>query len=157
MPGYGIVAAHEGQGLLPWKWAIERLVRSREYWVATAGLEAGVQLSPVWGVWADSAFWFSCSAAGRKARNLDTNPRCTVATADVHQPVVLEGRAALVSDPSAVESFATASDQKYETNYGVEFYLANACFRIDPDRVFGLDDADFTGTPTRWVFPRPPR
>ena len=69
--------------------------------------------------------------------------------------MVVEGRAALISDPAAVAAFAVASDEKYGTAYGVAFYLANACFRVDPDRVFGLDDADFTGTPTRWVVARP--
>ena len=107
-------------------------------------------------MWADGAFRFSCSPASRKARNLGADPRCTVATGDPHQPVVLEGRAALITDEAAVTAFAVAADQKYETSYGAEFYLANACFRIAPDRVFGLDDADFTGTPTRWVFGSPP-
>jgi hypothetical protein len=156
MPGYGIARADEGRGLLPWEWAQERLARSREYWVATTGLGGGTQLSPVWGVWDGASFWFSSSGGSRKARNLGDNPRCTVATADTRQPVVLEGRGVLVSDPASVASFAAASDEKYATTYGVEFYLANACFRVDPERVFGLDDADFTGTPTRWVFPYPP-
>jgi len=151
MPGYGIVAADEGRGLLPWSWAEERLVRSREFWVATVG-GGSPHLTPVWGVWRDGAVWFSCSPGGRKARDLAVNPACTVATADPHEPVVVEGRADAVGDPSAVAAFAAWADEKYATSYGVEFYAANACFRVGPVRVIGLDDADFTGTPTRWVF-----
>jgi len=101
MPGYGIVAADEGRGLLPWSWAEERLVRSREFWVATVG-GGSPHLTPVWGVWRDGAVWFSCSPGGRKARDLAVNPACTVATADPHEPVVVEGRADAVGDPSAV-------------------------------------------------------
>jgi len=28
----------------------------------------------------------------------------------------------------------------------------NACFQVRPTRAFGLTEADFTGTPTRWTF-----
>ncbi len=152
MPGYGIVAADEGRGLLPWAWAQERLQASHEYWVATVGGDGRAHLTPVWGVWMDGALWFSCSRESRKARDLGGDARCTIATADTHEPVVLEGRSVPVADPPSVTSFAEASDLKYGTSYGPAFYLANACFRVDPERVLGLDDADFTGTPTRWVF-----
>ncbi len=37
MPGYGILPADAGSGLLPWAWAVERLERSHNYWVATGG------------------------------------------------------------------------------------------------------------------------
>ncbi len=35
MPGYGIVDANSGGGLLPWEWAVEHLTKSRNYWIAT--------------------------------------------------------------------------------------------------------------------------
>ena len=152
MPGYGVVPADEGRGLLAWGWAEERLRASHDYWIATVGRDGRAHVTPVWGVWMDGGLWFSCSGGSRKARDLGADPRCTVATADPHQPVVVEGRSLLVSDPSAVGSFAEASDRKYATAYGPGFYLANACFRVVPEWAFGLDDADFTRTPTRWVF-----
>ncbi|TME13797.1 MAG: pyridoxamine 5'-phosphate oxidase, partial [Chloroflexi bacterium] len=39
MPGYGILGAGEGTGLLPWSWAQERLEQSHDYWVATSGAD----------------------------------------------------------------------------------------------------------------------
>jgi hypothetical protein len=33
---------------------------------------------PVWGVWMEEAFYFSCGQASRKARNLALNPACVV-------------------------------------------------------------------------------
>jgi hypothetical protein len=39
MPGYGMVGANEGTGLLPGSWATERLARSHDYWLATGGVE----------------------------------------------------------------------------------------------------------------------
>ena len=35
MPDYGILDAYEGEGLLPWDWAAERLSVSHNYLVAT--------------------------------------------------------------------------------------------------------------------------
>ena len=35
MPDYGISSADEGEGLLPWEWAAERLSASHNYMVAT--------------------------------------------------------------------------------------------------------------------------
>jgi hypothetical protein len=35
MPGYGLLDAAQGTGLLPWSWAEERLESSHDYWLAT--------------------------------------------------------------------------------------------------------------------------
>ena len=42
---------------------------------------------------------------------------------------------------------------KYETDITVSFFTDNATFRLAPEWVFGLDEGDFTGTPTRWTSP----
>jgi hypothetical protein len=39
MPGYGVLVAAEGTGLLPWSWAQDRLARARNYWLATVTLQ----------------------------------------------------------------------------------------------------------------------
>ena len=68
MPGYGILPAGEGIGLLPWSWAVERLERSHDYWLATVWPDARPHVMPVWGVWREDALWFSSSKTSRKAR-----------------------------------------------------------------------------------------
>jgi hypothetical protein len=159
MPGYGIEPANDGTGgsrLLPWAWAVERLTRSHEYWVAAVsdGDSTGTpHLMPVWAVWLEDALWFSSSAGSRRARSLALNPRCAVATDDPHQPVVVEGEAVRTGDRAAVVAFAKRSNDKYGTDYDVDFYLVNALFQVRPMVVIALDDNDFTGSPTRWVFP----
>lgn len=40
MPGYGILDADKGRGLLPWSWATERLAKAHTYWVATTRVDA---------------------------------------------------------------------------------------------------------------------
>ena len=51
MPGYGILAAEAGRGLLPWSWAAERLAKARTYWLATTRPDGRPHAMPVWGVW----------------------------------------------------------------------------------------------------------
>ena len=83
MPGYGIAEPEDGQGLLPWSWAEERLVSSHDYWVATSRPDGRPHLMPVWGVWFDDAWWFSSgrrslAPAGRTwpRRRQSPRPRC---------------------------------------------------------------------------------
>jgi hypothetical protein len=105
-------------------------------------------------VWLHDALWFSCSPTSRKTRNLRADPRCTVTTDNAYEPVVLEGRAALVTERVAIEPFAHACIAKYGGDLTVEFYAENATFRVQPATVFALTEDDFTGSPTRWHFER---
>ncbi len=66
MPGYGILNASEGRGLLAWDWAVERLTKARNYWVATTCPDGRPHCVPVWGVWLDDAFYFSSGAYNPK-------------------------------------------------------------------------------------------
>lgn len=156
MPGYGIVGPSEGTGLLSWDWATDRLTRSHEYWLATVWPDRRPHVTPVWGVWRGDELWFSCSRRSRKARNLEHNPAVVATTDDPADPVVVEGRAAFVNDRDEIAAFARLADTKYGTDYGVDFYSdpANACLRISVTAAFGLRSDDFTGSPTRWAFPR---
>jgi nitroimidazol reductase NimA-like FMN-containing flavoprotein (pyridoxamine 5'-phosphate oxidase superfamily) len=152
MPGYGILEPDEGTGLLPWSWARERLERSRDYWIATRWPDGRPHLMPVWGIWRDRSLVFSSARASRKARNLVAEPRCTVATDDPLEPVVVEGVATFLEDSAEIATFASAVNAKHDVEYPVSFYAApeNVCIRIDAVSAIGLVEADFTGSPTRW-------
>ena len=155
MPGYGLAAADDGTGLLPWSWALERLVSSERYWVATVGgSPPRPHLMPVWGLWLDDCLWFSSSPRSRKSRNLTARDLVTVATDDPRQPVVVEGRAARVAadDVDALAAFTDGVNAKYAVDYEVAFYAENTAFAVEPAVVIGLDEDDFTGSPTRWRF-----
>ena len=103
MPGYGIAGPDEGSGLLEWSWAAERLTLSRNYWVASAWPDGRPHVMPVWGMWDDSTLWFSSSVASRKTKNLLADPRCVVTTEEASDPVVIEGRARLVTEQSVLQ------------------------------------------------------
>ena len=151
MPGYGIAGPLEGRELLPWTWAEDRLVDSHDYWLATVH-PAGPHVTPVWGVWQDSAAWFSSSPQSRKAKNIAVNPQVVITTDNPLQPVVVEGEAEPVVDHETIEQFTAWVNQKYRTEIAVEFFAQNTCFRLGPRRVFSLDESDFTTSPTRWTF-----
>ncbi|HEX2043632.1 MAG TPA: pyridoxamine 5'-phosphate oxidase family protein [Acidimicrobiales bacterium] len=151
MPGYGVVGPDQGSGLLPWSWAEERLAASRYYWVATVWPDGRPHVTPVWGTWDDDAVWFSCSPGSRKARNLGADARCAVTTEDAVRPVILEGMAERQSDRAGAERFAEQLTAKYGEDISVDFVLDNALYRVAPIWAFGLDEEDFTGSPTRWA------
>jgi hypothetical protein len=152
MPGYGIAGPLEGRGLLPWGWAEERLVQSHDYWVATVRPDGRPHVMPVWAVWSEAAAWFSSSPQSRKTRNIAAHPHAVITTDNPLQPVIVEGVVDLVVENEAIERFTAEVNAKYRTDITVDFFSENACFRLEPRRVFGLDEADFTGTPTRWAF-----
>jgi nitroimidazol reductase NimA-like FMN-containing flavoprotein (pyridoxamine 5'-phosphate oxidase superfamily) len=151
MPGYGTEPAADGEGLLPWSWAEERLTESHDYWLATAWADGRPHVMPVWGAWTDGALWFSCSPTSRKCRNLEADPPCSAETDNALEPVVVDGRAERIDDADSTARFTALANDKYETAIPVEFFAANALFRLVPDKVIALTEADFTGSPTRWV------
>ena len=154
MPGYGVVGAAEGTGLLPWSWAEERLTVSHDYWVATTWPDGRPHVMPVWAVWDAGYLWFSSSRGSRKARNLDADPRLTVTTDNALEPVVVEGTAERVRELDARRRFIGLTNAKYDTDYSVEFLDpdVNGTYRVTPVRVIGLVEAHFTDSPTRWLF-----
>src|ERR1700674_435621 len=99
VPGYEFSA--KKKGLLPWKWAVKRIEKSREYWIATTRPDGAPHLMIIWGLWFDENFWFSTGSASRKARNLAANPRCAIGTDDAAKAVILEGVAELIDAKSA--------------------------------------------------------
>lgn len=153
MPGYGLLGRDEGTGLLPWQWAEERLVSSRNYWVVSLWPGGRPHAMPVWGLWHERAFWFSSSKGSRKARNLAADPRCVVTTEDAADPVIMEGSAELVTEPEALATVLALENAKYDTNYTIDLLDpdVNSVYRVRPRWAFGLRHDDFTGSPTRWT------
>jgi hypothetical protein len=151
MPGYGIVPAAEGSGLLAWAWAEDRLAQSHDYWMATVDDAGRPHVMPVWGIWRGEALWFSSSRASRKARNLRANASCTATTDNPLEPVIVRGTAGEVTTDDGLRVFVDAVNAKYGTAYGLDFFSeGSAVFALAATWVFALDTADFTGSPTRW-------
>jgi len=151
MPGYGILDAQSGAGLLPWSWAFERLSNARNYWLSTTRPDGNPHVMPVWGVWLDDAFYFSTGTQSRKARNLVQKPRCAIGCELGDDQIVLEGAAELMTNGALRKRFAKAYAEKYQWDtegFDEPFYA------VRPTAVFGFSTAPgaFIGSATRWIF-----
>lgn len=147
-PGYGIVGAKEGKGLLPWAWVVRKMTRCRTFWLAT--IHAGHRrphVMPVWGVWLDDAFFFSTGSKSRKGLNLLANPACTIANDDAAEAVIVDGLAVQVEDAVALERVAAAYSKKYKMD---PRSMGEPIFRVNPGRVFGFVEKTFPQSATRW-------
>src|SRR5258708_15637984 len=81
----------DSAALKPWSWALERLEKSHNYWIATSRSDGQPHLMVVWGVWWQDSFWFSTGRQTRKAKNLAGNRRCVIGTEKADEAVILEG------------------------------------------------------------------
>ncbi len=153
MPGYGILDADKGKGLLPWSWAVERLENAKRYWLATTRPNGAPHVMPVWGIWLDGAFCFMTSAGSRKGRNLAVNPRCVISLDHRDEVVVLEGIAKLVEEPALIQRFKDIYQKKY--NFDMEPYndpVSVVRPRVVLGHIEDFGDNGFTQTATRWTF-----
>ena len=160
MTAYGVPRGPEGA--LAWSWAEERLVRCRNYWVATADASGRPHAMPVWGVWRSSAdgpdsFWFSCAPTARRAANLAVNPRLVVAVDDTVEVVSVEGVARCVpgTDPhvaAAIDSYVAKYWPGEDPEPHAGFLRSHVIYSVTPLVAFGIIEREdeFAAKATRW-------
>ncbi len=147
-PGYGIVGAEDGKGLLSWAWVARKMNNCRTFWLATIHAGQGrPHVMPIWGVWLDDAFFFSTGRKSRKGQNLAANPACTITNDDGQEAVIVEGLAAQAEDAAEQERVAIAYKRKYKMD---PRSMGEPIFRVDPSRVFGFVERTFPQSATRW-------
>ena len=142
-PGYGI--SEEAEGLLPWSWAEERLVASRNYWVGTSSPEHGPHAMPVWGLWRDGGVVFSSGAGSRKARNLAADPRVVLHLESGDEVVVIEGRVEEIEPTAELLAEYAAKYQPVDAEIG-RWYLVRPC------RAYAFRERDYQQSATRFDF-----
>lgn len=147
MPGYGIPRSKKG--LLPWKWAKDRLQSSHNYWISTVRADGSPHTMVVWGLWLDGVFLFSTGNESRKARNLAMNPRCVIGNEKANEAVVVEGVAETTTDARLRKKFAALYQKKYKFDMSG---FAEPIYVVRPRIAFGLSEKDFMGKATRWQF-----
>jgi Pyridoxamine 5'-phosphate oxidase len=152
MPGYGIAEAADG--LLPWSWAVDRLARTRNYWLGTTSRDGAPHSMPLWGVWVNDRLYISTGRRSRKYANLLRDARCVVTTGDGNEPVILEGTAREVGSTTQVErfrEFADAYREKYDFDVTA---MDEPLFEVLPRVAFGLieEASQFSTSATRWTF-----
>jgi hypothetical protein len=143
-------------GLKEWSWALERLEKSHNYWIATSRPEGRPHLMLVWGIWWQDAFWFSTGARTRKARNVASHPHVVIGTENADQAIILEGVAEEIKDRSVWKQVVEVYNRKYGGDVGPLLESSGGCvFRVQPLVAFAQDEhtENFTESVTRWRFP----
>jgi hypothetical protein len=151
MPGYGLPKGNKG--LLPWKWAEQRLKKSHNYWITTVKPDGSPHTMVVWGLWLDGRLLFSTGSKSRKAKNLAQNPHCVVCTEHAHEAVIVEGIAE-VADVAARRKLLAKYEGKYKFDMSSMkddiLSMKEPVFAVRPRVVFGQWEKDFIGKATRW-------
>ena len=148
MPGYGLPKT--GKGLLPWAWAERRLRRSHNYWLITVRPNGRPHAMPVWGIWADGAFYFSTGRASRKARNLARNRHCVVCSEHADEAVIVEGVATRVTNKKLQAALARPYHAKYKP-WKLDPEMG-PIYAVRPRVAFGMYEKRFIEAATRWSF-----
>jgi hypothetical protein len=81
---------------------------ARSTWLTTLNADGSPHVTPVGALWLDGAYWFQTGAGTRKGRNVERDPRCSVAVSIQGADVVVEGEAVRVTDPAGVARAAKA-------------------------------------------------
>jgi len=154
IPGYGLPKTKKG--LLPWKWADDRLKKSRQYWIATTRPDGRPHVMVIWALWMDGTLYFSTGSTSRKARNLAKDPRCTMCTENAAEAVVLEGTVETEQRVERIREFLKLYERKYKFDMsgmaGDLLSLKEPVFRLRPEIGFGLAERTFSQSATRWLF-----
>jgi hypothetical protein len=101
-----------GDPPIPWSRALEALEAPldtqapRTTWLSTVGLDGRPHLAGVGALWVDGKFYFTSGPRTRKSRNLAVNPNCALSAALPGLDLVVEGRAARVTDLATLERLA---------------------------------------------------
>lgn len=101
-----------GDPPIPWSRALAQLEAPsdtqvpRTTWLSTAGPDGRPHLAGVGALWVEGRFYFTSGPGTRKSRNLAANPNCALAMVLPGLDLVVEGRAAKVTDPAMLERIA---------------------------------------------------
>jgi hypothetical protein len=155
MPGYGLPKGTKG--LLGWEWALGRLRKSHNYWIATVRPDGRPHLMVIWGLWMEGAFYFSTGRQSRKAQNLTKNRKCAIAAENAAEAVIVEGVAHVIPDIALRRKFLAACERKYDFDMSAFeadiLNLKEPIYAVAPIVVFGLAEKKTLNTATRWHFP----
>jgi general stress protein 26 len=151
---YGLAAADQGMGLIPWSRVNDRLRSSYVYWVATAGRDGRPHAVPVWGVWLDGTLYFSNGETTRTGRALASHPAVSVHLESGEDAVIFEGVAEAIRDRATVKRANDAYAAKYLWKERIAWWWA-----VRPHRAWawfcpsaGGTESIYASSATRWTF-----
>lgn len=146
-----------------WDTAREHLADAELYWVVTVRPDGRPHTTPLIAIWHDRALYFTTGPAEQKAKNLATNPHCTLMTGSnaLHDglDLIVEGVAQRVTDAAELQRLADT----YEAKYGAEWHFdigdgvfvndaagPALVFELAPVTAYGFGKGTYSHT--RWTF-----
>lgn len=150
-----------GAAAPPWADVARVLSASEMFWLSTVRRDGRPHITPLPAVWAGGQLYFCVGSQEQKARNLEFNPGCVVATG-ANQfrsglDVVVEGTAGRVTDQDQLERLAAMWKSKLDWDFelteggfrdpGGRMGLV---FRVNPVKVLAFGKSPVTQT--RYVF-----
>lgn len=105
---------HYGQPPLPWERARAALggfaaAPDKPSYLSTGDPDGRPHTTGIGAFWGDGGIYFTSGLSTRKSRNLAANPFCTIAIPLSGIDLVLEGTAAVVTDPKRLEHIAATA------------------------------------------------
>ncbi|WP_406011889.1 pyridoxamine 5'-phosphate oxidase family protein [Streptomyces sp. NBC_00984] len=89
-----------------------RLATEKNVWLCTVRPDGSTHVTPVWFVYEAAKWWIGVDHSSVKVRNIQADPRVSLALEDGRLPVVAEGNASLILDRFPTE-IVTAFEEKY--------------------------------------------
>lgn len=150
-PGaYGFDSATGPQ--LAWAEVEARLRDARNYWLATASPDGRPHVTPVWGVWVDSALFVAGFPRARWLRNLAANPQVAAHLESGDQVVIVEALAEDIATDADVGARIVAA---WNAKYGrlAPDPATDTIIRLRPRSVRAWTDAETFSDAARWRWP----
>jgi general stress protein 26 len=134
--------------MLPWSWAVEQLVASRNYWISTVRPDGSPHAMPAWGVSLDETVYFGTAATSRKGRNLKRDARVVVHVESGDDAVILEGQVEEIRlDQRIADAFKAKYDWRPDPAESEGLWL-----RVRPRIAWAWKESDYPNTATRFDF-----
>jgi len=91
---------------------LKRLAEEKNVWLCTVRPDGSAHVTPVWFVYQGSRWWIGSDDGSVKVRNIENEPRVSLALEDGRFPVVAEGHASVIREGFPRE-IVTAFESKY--------------------------------------------
>ena len=142
-----------------WEDARKLLESAELFWITTVRADGRPHMTPLVAVWLDDALHFCTGETEQKAANLRGNQSVILLTGcnqwDAGMDVVVEGRAARVTDRDTLERLAEAWRRKWDRRWDYQPGHAGfkgdgaesvSVFTVHPDKVFAFAKGNFSHT-----------
>jgi hypothetical protein len=99
------------------KWAVDRLNKGRQYWIATTRPDKRPHVMVVWALRMNGVLYFSTGKTSRKARNLAKSTAPCV-PGERAEAVIIDGEVKTERDVERVRTFIRLYEKKYKRSLG---------------------------------------